>query len=363
MRILLVSYNDIKKDGRLNELRRSLSFLGEVSVISNTDEPENDFLFPFHTNGRLAYFSFIKFCVSIAKRMGPFDLIAADNRNCIIPVVRCKKAGLCKYILYDARELYILKEVSSLKSKIGCIIEKKYVDKFDVVTCANSFRATAMVDLYGLKKTPIAFENIRRLEYSAPTEKECEKKFGYLFNEKKYTDIVTTSGEALIRRTDVLVEAVARMGDRFRLFLIGYEDEEGHKKIEEICQRTGWNNIVRYKWLTKSELKYIVSHCDIGIVNYSFQNTNNKFCASGKLYEFIFEGLPIVSTSNPPLSQLCLDYKIGVSDDSFYDGIRKVLDEYDTYCANVKRLASQVKIEENAFDVAEQIKTQLMKMG
>ena len=366
MKILLISYNDVQKDGRLNELRRSLDYLGEVCVVSNTSSdgmPGRGSLFAFQSSGKFSYIEFIKYCKAIAKEKGPFDLIAADNRNCIIPALRCKNAGLCTYTLYDARELYILEEVKSLKSKIGCIIEKMYVSKFDVVTCANSFRAEAMVKLYGLKKTPIAFENIRRLEYSDLSEQECESKFGSLFIDNGFTNIVTTSGEALIRKADVLVEAVARLGKQFRLFLIGYEDEEGHKKIDEICQRTGWNNIVRYKWLSKSELKYIVSHSDIGIVNYSFQNTNNKYCASGKLYEFVFEGLPIVTTSNPPLSRLCSEHEIGVSDDSFYEGIKTVVSNYQKYSDNVKRFVAQVRIEENAESVAKQIRSQLLSLN
>ncbi len=365
MRILLISYNDVQKDGRLNELRRSLNFLGDVCVISNTSSdkiPGGGTLFAFQSSKKFSYIEFLNYCKAIAKENGPFDLIASDNRNCIIPALRCKNAGFGTCTLYDARELYILKEVKSLKSKIGCIIEKKCVSKFDVVTCANSFRAEAMVKLYGLNKTPIAFENIRRLEYSDLSEQECESKFGSLFIDNIYTNVVTTSGEALIRKADVLVEAIARLGEKYRLFLIGYEDEEGHKKIDEICRMTGWNNIIRYKWLSKSELKYIVSHCDIGIVNYSFQNTNNKYCASGKLYEFIFEGLPIVTTSNPPLSQLCSEHEIGISDDSFYEGIKTVVSDYKKYSDNVKRFGAQVRIEENAEKVAEQIRTQLLSV-
>ena len=366
MRILLVSHNDIQKDGRLIELKRVLERLGDVFVISNTEiqnQPGMKKLFSFQASGKLAYLSFINFCRKTARGNGPFDLIVADNRNCILPTLICRKVSGCKYTLYDARELYIIGEVTSVKSKIGCLIEKLFVPKFDVVTCANSFRAQAMVKLYGLKQTPVSFENIRRLEYSDLSEKECEEKYDELFSGKQFTDIVTTSGEALIRRADVLVEAIAKLGDSFRLFLIGYEDEEGHKKIEEICRRTGWRNIVRYKWLTKSELKYIVSHCTIGIVNYSFQNTNNRYCASGKLYEFIFEGLPIVTTSNPPLSQLCTEHGIGIADDYFYEGIKIVVDQYETYHKNVNRFAAQVNINENANQVAEQIKAQLSRMG
>ena len=41
----------------------------------------------------------------------------------------------------------------------------------DVVIAANAFRARIMVKMFGLKKVPLNYENIRRLEYSSPEAK------------------------------------------------------------------------------------------------------------------------------------------------------------------------------------------------
>lgn len=357
MTILLISYNDIQRDGRLNEIKRVLEHLGTVYMISKTlatndNNYKEGYLYKYCGS---SYLGFILFCKKVVLELGSLDMIVADNRNCIIPALVCKKLCSCKYTLYDARELYLLSESTTIRSKIGCIIEKLFVRKFDVITCANQLRADYMVNLYSLDNKPISFENIRRLEYSDLSESECKEKFGSLFSDGSFINIVTTSGEALIRRADAVVSAVAKLGQDYRLFVIGYEDSKGHKKIEEICKQYNWHNIVRYKWLTKSELKFVISHCDIGIVNYSFQNINNKLCAPGKIYEFAFEGIPVVTTSNPTLIQFCNEYGIGVVDDMFYEGIRTVLGRYDLYKERASLFAEQVNISKRAQEVAEQI--------
>ena len=366
MNILLISYNDIEKDGRLNELKKVFEYLGNVFVITNTSINKCDSkntIIPFIQKKRLSYISFILFCKRIVKNYKSLDMIVADNRNCILPVIICCKKIKCKVILYDARELYLFNEVHTVKGKIGCIIEKIFVPHFDLITCANQLRANVMKKIYRLEMDPIPFENIRKLEYSDLTEKECDEKYGDYFSEENVVNIVSTSGEALIRRSDDLVKAVAKLGKNYRLFLIGYEDVEGHDKIEKICDEYNWNNIVRYNWLSKSELKYIISHSDIGIVNYSFQNTNNILCASGKLYEFIYEGIPVVTTTNPTLRSICDEYKIGVYDDFFYDGIVSILNQYDYYKRNVEEFASLNRIEDNCYKVANKIEDCIKKLN
>lgn len=363
MKILILSYNDLARDGRLNEIVRVMQHLGEVYTIHATSCGQNadsSHVHAFKNRGMLAYFSFIFYCIRQSKKLGPFDLVVADNRKGIIPAFLNKIVLRIPYSLYDAREFYIYQEMKSISSKLGCLVEKILVPHFDVITCANKYRAQGMQQLYKLKDLPIEFENVRKLEYSDKSEQECAKEFENLFSNKEFINIVTTSGEELIRRADELVDAVARLGNKYRLFLIGYEDKYGQQKIEEICTKRHWHNIIRYKWLSKSQLKYILAHCDIGIVNYSFQNTNNKYCASGKLYEFVFENLPVVTTSNPPL-RICEENEIGVVDDSFYGGIQKIISNYSFYKQKVIDFTKSVNVDENSKNVADQISTYLKR--
>ena len=99
--------------------------------------------------------------------------------------------------------------------------------------------------------------------------------------------------------------------------------------------------------LTHTELKYLISQSHIGIVNYGQTDTNSKYCASGKLYEFLYEGIPVVTTSNSPLKRICDEEKIGVVDDRFADGINEVLRNYEFYKERVKAYTERVTVEDN----------------
>ena len=37
---------------------------------------------------------------------------------------------------------------------------------------------------------------------------------------------------------------------------------------------------------------------------------NNKYCASGKIFEFLYEGIPVVTTTNITLKTVCDEYNI-----------------------------------------------------
>ena len=82
-------------------------------------------------------------------------------------------------------------------------------------------------------------------------------------------------------------------------------------------------------------------------MNYGQYDLNNKYCASGKLYEFLYEGIPVVTTTNPPLKGLCKRYGIGIADDDYFNGINAVLDNYTQYKNAVKRFINTNTVEDN----------------
>ena len=193
---------------------------------------------------------------------------------------------------------------------------------------------------------PITYENIRKLSASDEQVKKSEAKFKKLFEPEKI-DIITTSGLLLERKIDLLADAVCRLGSDYRLFIVGFEDVQGKSVVESIQKKYGVDNIVIIPWVSKTDLKYLVDKCKIAIVNYSLEGTNNTYCASGKLYEFAFEGLPVVTTENPPLKSLCEKYEIGEADNYFYQGICKVLQNYEIYKKNICRFAESIDVEGN----------------
>ena len=132
-----------------------------------------------------------------------------------------------------------------------------------------------------------------------------------------------------------------------RLFLVGESNPKEKQTIEEIASKNERDKIEIIGQLDQNELKYLISKCHIGIVNYGQYDLNNKYCASSKLYEFLYEGIPVVTTTNPPLKGLCKRYGIGIADDDYFNGINGVLDNYMQYKNAVKRFINTNTVEDN----------------
>jgi len=383
LKILMISFSNCKKDGRLIELKKVCKMIGETIVISQTglkDECEEGSI-TYVSRRHLNYLSFILFCIKWARLFGKVDMVFADNRAAIIPAMLCKGLLRARFAVYDSRELYVLKEVKHFRGKVGCIVEKLWVRKFSLIICANAYRAELMKKLFKLQNTPLVFENIRRLEVnneikniedamqtvditndnvSANSEDivQCpmitKDKYASL-KETQTVNIICSSGCLLERKSDVLARAVCELGERFKLYLVGISDEKARKAVDEIKDLYHTDNIAIIDTLDKNELKALIGKCDIGIVSYGSNSLNEKYCASGKIYEYLFEGLPVVTTCNPTLKAMCDTHYIGISDDEFISGIKEVSDNLEFYRNNVKAYISTVDINENNKKLAKEI--------
>lgn len=343
MKILLISYGDYDYDGRLRELCKVFSNLGELYVITRGATPSCNNHILFNCN----YLHFIKSAIEYGKSLKDIDIIVLDNRKAIIPGVILKTFLKPQLVIQDCRELYISRDIKHFAGKMGCVIEKIGIKQSDIIICANKFRANVMKQLYRLDRTPIVYENLRELCYSAPSavQQKQEKFSQYIFDDEKR--IISSSGCSVSRTNDILVSNIDKISHKCRLFLVGNNSESDREAIEKIIAQKKLNNVHILGQLDQDELKYLISVSHIGIVNYHQKDMNNKYCASGKVYEFIYEGVPVVTTTNPPLKQICDDFHIGEADDSYFNAINTVLDNYNIYRENAINFSKKYSVQEN----------------
>lgn len=343
MRILLISYGDYDYDGRLRSLTDVFSNMGDLYCFTRGKNPYNDHSCVY--NG--SYFKFIVESIKFGKSFKNVDCLVLDNRKATIPGMILKKMIKPKKVIQDCRELYLISEVSHFAGKLGCVFESIMIKHSDIIICANEDRAIFMKELYKLSDEPIVYENLRRLEYENEEAKRiAEKKFSHLMNDDEFR-IISSSGCSLSRTNDILVNNFDKLEKPCRLFLVGDSTAEDEKAIKNIIKSKHLENVEILGRVNQSELKYLIQHSHIGIVNYHQKDTNNKYCASGKLFEFIYEGIPVVTTTNPPLKRLCDEEKIGVADDCYVNGINMVLDNYFQYEEAVETFASYHAVEGN----------------
>ena len=171
MNILLVSYGDYDYDGRLRELCKVFSSMGELYVLCRSSSKINNPNYCIYKDN--SYLRFVRFAYKYSKFVKKhlnIQIIVCDNRKSVIPGLIIKNKCKIKFVIQDCRELYFVKDAKRIVSKLGCIIEKPSIKKADLVICANSYRADIMKKEYNLSKQPIVFENLRKLEFSTDVD-------------------------------------------------------------------------------------------------------------------------------------------------------------------------------------------------
>ncbi len=354
MKFLVISCGNADYDGRLRELIKVCKNLGEVSCYSYGSK---ELFHGHHLYGsEVKYGQFIK---RVLKEAGEenADVIFADNRRATIPAMllnRKKKAVL----IQDCRELYDAAQFKELFNKIGCMAERRCAKRADILICANSFRADYMEKHWGTKR-PIVFENVRKLESDENAmQKAVELVDPYLGDDE--IRIVSTYGCSVDRTNDVLVKNINKIVGNVKVFLVGNSGKEDEETIRRIVkEQNAEDKVVILRQMNQTELKYLISRSHIGVVNYNQKDLNNKYCASGKIYEFLYEGIPVITTENPPLKKMCEDFGIGESDDEYYTGINKIIENYDSYKASVLSFIEGHSPEDNNRGLEEDLRREL----
>lgn len=355
MRFLVISCGNADYDGRLRELLKVCVKIGDVTCFSYGFKE----LFPGHHvyGNDVSYMQFIKNVVREAKSIDT-DVVFADNRRATIPAMlinRKKKAIL----IQDCRELYDAAQFKELFNKIGCVAERRCARKADILICANSFRADYMEKHWGTKR-PIVFENVRKLEYDESAIGKAAKLVDPYLGENEIR-IVSTYGCSVDRTNDVLVKNINKIAGKVRVFLVGNSGKTDEDTIRSIVkEQNAEDKVVILRQMNQTELKYLISRSDIGVVNYNQNDLNNKFCASGKIYEFLYEGIPVITTENPPLKKMCEDFGIGEADDKYYMGINRIIENYDSYKASVLSFIEGHSPEDNNRDLGENLRRELL---
>jgi len=359
-RILFISYSDVRYDGRMRELRKVAERLGKVYSISEYDTEENVNYFSLNKINKKGILAFTCLALRVGEKIKNIDILFVDNRmSCITGLFLCKIFKEVK-VIQDIRELYLFSERKSLKSKLGCIIEQNMIKKADIIISANKYRSKFMKNYYHLRNEPLVFENVRRLEYS---DKDSISDYEIKYTEiikKDRIRVISTSGCDVKRTNDLLVKSMNKVGNKIDLLIIGGSNKKDKEYINYIIKKNNLKNVFILDKVPEGELKYLISKCHIGIVNYGQYDINNKLCASGKIFEFLYEGIPVVTTDNMPLKNFCNSYGVGFSGNNYEKGIMHVIENYAWYKNNIEMFFRNYSDIENVEMLVDEIKKRLV---
>jgi glycosyltransferase involved in cell wall biosynthesis len=145
----------------------------------------------------------------------------------------------------------------------------------------------------------------------------------------------------------------------YRLIIVGQSNKKENKKFNSMIKNRNFENIFYLGFIPRNEWRYLLNQAKISVSAFAKNSVNNKYCASGKLYESLFEGTPVLTSDNPPLKRLCNNYNIGISTVDFTKGILELEKKYDFYCNNVKLFIKNLIVEERLNALVELIKEEI----
>lgn len=357
MKVMFIAYHDIQIEARTQELLKCAENLGEAYFVSFSKPFIGGNSISLVTGkGRRNYRKFLLDAIKYIRKISPDIIILHDNYTAIILkwLLSIKNRPL---IIYDSSELYIdleIKKVRDYKVKFLQYFENKYLKYADIVIAANIERARIMKEYFGLKDMPLVFDNVHRISDSF-NKIECAKKYDRLFNEKKFTAIYA-GGINKGRMTYELADAVGKLGDKYSLIIIGNATENEKEYFRKFIEENNYSNISYLGFIPRNEFRYLLSRSKVSISAFSQDTINHKYCASGKVYESLFEGLPILTTENPPLKRLCEEHGVGVSTNNFIKGLQLLKDNYEEYSNNVRNYSSNINYNDRIKQLTEKLR-------
>lgn len=352
MKILYCVYHNLETEERSAEVFEILKKIGYVDIVSCTKniKGSDDCKSIYATK----YISYLKNCLlQIIK--SDYDIISLhDNHDSIlIPIIKLKHRK--QFVVYDSSEFYPVEDLYRINLRViikvkGYIlreIERIFLRKADFVIAANYERAEAMKEYYKLKMLPYIYDNIHIIRGSY-NEIECEKKYQSLFSKNTFT-ILNAGGIDKDRDIYEIAEAVMKLGKKYSLVVAGSATKDERERFERRYKDV--DNIKYIGFVPRNHLKYLYQNSDVSFTAFKKSTMNNIFCASGKTYESIFEGTPIISSNNPPLKRLCEEYLVGIANDEYVDAIKEIHTNYNIYKSNVEKFRNNYNSEEKKMNL------------
>lgn len=357
MKIVFVVYHDLLTEARSQDTLKALESIGEVTVISQKELPSwsrsKNIIVPYENKKKgFRYARFLKAAQKTIIEEKPQMVFLHDAINMISFVkTHCPDSK----IVCDQSELMVDRKNTNIRMVILNVIDwyyKKQLKKANLVICANEERAIITQFYYKLNKKPYVFENIHRIDDEYKKEELDRKYARYLTDQCKL--IVYGGGVSKARKTYELVRAAATKED-VHLIVAG-ASPEGVSEFNQLVEELKASERITYiGFVPRSEWRYLLSIADISFVAFERNCWNNIYCASGKAFESLFEGTPILCSNNPPLERICREKHVGVANDNYSEGIDALLQDIGTFKKDALAFAQTLDYESRIRDLTKEI--------
>ncbi len=321
----------------------------------------------FEGNGIKRMLSIWKFAKNILKGRKQFERPDVILQNIHppfdYPIVKLAKKLRCKYIA-EAWDLWPedfvtfgLVKASNPAMKVAYAIEKRYYYAANdiVFTFLGAFdylKRQGWMKEQGGKIDPKHLHYINNGIDLVQFDRDCKEhpRPDTDMNDPSLLKIVYLGSINKANNVKTLIEAATLLKDntKYRFFIYGdgaYRDE-----LERYVADNHINNVVfKERRISFAECAWVVSQATVGIMNYE-KGFGRWGVSSGKMFQYLAAGRPIVCNINIAYDNLIEDNRLGVARDidtaeEFAEAIRSVAEqpaeEYEAMCKRVRETAER----------------------
>lgn len=267
--------------------------------------------------------------------------------------------------VYDAHELIVPGgyHQETFRLRLFYWLERLVIHNTDLNVAAEAARARIMRDHYALAVEPLTIRNISDIPRAAKTPDEMTRTYPALKSASPDTRRLLYQGYMdRSRGIGHFMSALPHLDPSFKLILVG--DGAGLDELRRMAVQLKIQDRVTFLGrVPRIHLYGIMRCCHIGIITYPSKGLNAKYCASNKVFEYAQAGLPVISTSQPPLKSLIRHWRIGVLVDhqtieadqlhqSIAAGVQDIESEYERYLKAIEAFLASVNWEAEARQLA-----------
>ncbi|MCZ7558269.1 MAG: glycosyltransferase [Bacteroidia bacterium] len=212
-------------------------------------------------------------------------------------------------VVFAAHELWTeAAEDNAPARPLWRMLERWIVRRAGLVIVPEENRARIIFEEYGSKAAPAVVRNIPEEVVDVPRGSLLRDLLGIS------ADAVIVLYQGLVSDTRCLRElaqSLASLPPHVHIVIVGEGDTRLRSDLEDIAADTR-GRLRLLPWMPPDELRAFTASADVGVLLYRNNGRNNYFAAPNKLYEYLFAGLPLVSSAFPGLQAIIEGSGFGV---------------------------------------------------
>ena len=297
-----------------------------------------------------------------ALRRAKGDVLVAHDMPAMLPLWPWVEARPSK-VVFHAHELWTeAAEANAPLRPLWRLAEHRVVRRVARVVVPESNRARILREEYGAALPPAVVMNI-------PADPAPFRRTDFLREKLGLPDdAVIVLYQGLLAESRCLLESVqafALLPGNYHFVLVGQGDETYTDQLRTLaCTLAGRVHVL--DWMPPERLRDVTASADVGLLLYRNLGRNNYYAAPNKLFEYLFAGLPVVSSAFPGLQAIVEGGGFGsCADPADADSISRALRRASEIPAGediARRSREQWRWEEQA-DVLRQMYHGLLRHG